>query len=175
MNNRFYGELILLLITCLVALPLQFIPKLKENKKVEIIFGLVVFAVFGIYATYTSIKDNPKVDAKLGKNYIEFKKNEVISLNNIEDVQFYDNVKFEIVANGYRWGNDDYYSGDANVNIKKGEKTLKYIYKGKVYINANNKSYIVLNKKGTTKFYVFNLGTKKKTKQMYYKLLEHAH
>ena len=35
MNNRFYGELILLLITCLVALPLQFIPKLKENKKVN--------------------------------------------------------------------------------------------------------------------------------------------
>lgn len=63
MNNRFYGELILLLIACLVALPLQFISKLKENKKVEIIFGLVVFAVFGIYATYTSIKDNPKVDA----------------------------------------------------------------------------------------------------------------
>lgn len=109
------------------------------------------------------------------ENYIEFKKNEVISLNNIEDVQFYDNVKFEIVANGYRWGNDDYYSGDANVNIKKGEKTLKYIYKGKVYINANNKSYIVLNEKGTTKFYVFNLGTKKKTKQMYYELLEHVH
>ena len=49
MNNRFYGELILLLIACLVELPLQFIPKLKENKKVEIIFGLVVFAVFGIY------------------------------------------------------------------------------------------------------------------------------
>lgn len=43
MNNRFYGELILLLITCLVALPIQFIPKLKENKKVKIIFGLVVF------------------------------------------------------------------------------------------------------------------------------------
>ena len=37
------------------------------------------------------------------------------------------------------------------------------------------KSYIVLNEKGTTKFYVFNLGTKKKTKQMYYELLEHAH
>lgn len=175
MNNRFYDELILLLITCLVALPLQFIPKLKENKKVKIIFCIMVIVVFGIYATYTSIKDNPKVDAKLGENYIEFKKNEVISLNNIEDVQFYDNVKFEIVANGYRWGNDDYYSGDANVNIKKGKKTLKYIYKGKVYINANNKSYIVLNEKGTTKFYVFNLGTKKKTKQMYYELLEHAH
>lgn len=104
MNNRFYGELILLLITCLVALPIQFIPKLKENKKVKIIFCIMVFAVFGIYATYTSIKDNPKVDAKLGENYIEFKKNELISLNNIEDVQFYDNVKFEIVANGYRWG-----------------------------------------------------------------------
>ena len=88
MNNRFYGELILLLITCLVALPIQFIPKLKENKKVKIIFCIMVFAVFGIYATYTSIKDNPKVDAKLGENYIEFKKNEVISLNNIEDVQF---------------------------------------------------------------------------------------
>ena len=97
------------------------------------------------------------------------------SLNNIEDVQFYDNVKFEIVPNGYRWGNDDYYSGDANVNIKKGKKTLKYIYKGKVYINANNKSYIVLNEKGASKSYVFNLGTKKKTKQMYYELLEHAH
>lgn len=166
MNNRFYDELILLLITCLVALPLQFIPKLKENKKVKIIFCIMVIVVFGIYATYTSIKDNPKVDAKLGENYIEFKKNEVIPLNNIEDVQFYDNVKFEIVANGYRWGNDD---------IKKGEKTLKYIYKGKVYINANNKSYIVLNEKGTSKFYVFNLGTKKKTKQMYYELLEHAH
>ena len=110
----------------------------------------------------------------MGINF-SFDQNEVISLNNIEDVQFYDNVKFEIVANGYRWGNDDYYSGDANVNIKKGEKTLKYIYKGKVYINANNKSYIVLNEKGTTKFYVFNLGTKKKTKQMYYELLEHVH
>ena len=72
-------------------------------------------------------------------------------------------------------GNDDYYSGDANVNIKKGEKTLKYIYKGKVYINANNKSYIVLNEKGSSKFYVFNLGTKKKTRQMYYELLEHVH
>ena len=44
-----------------------------------------------------------------------------------------------------------------------------------VYINTNIKSYIVLNEKGTTKFYVFNLGTKKKTKQMYYELLEHAH
>lgn len=44
-----------------------------------------------------------------------------------------------------------------------------------MYINANNKSYIVLNEKGTTKLYVFNLGTKKKTKQMYYELLEHAH
>ena len=59
--------------------------------------------------------------------------------------------------------------------INKGKKTLKYIYKGKVYINANNKSYIVLNEKGASKSYVFNLGTKKKTKQMYYELLEHAH
>ncbi|MEE0667069.1 hypothetical protein [Holdemanella biformis] len=87
----------------------------------------MVIVVFGIYTTYTSIKDNPKVDAKFGENYIEFKKNEVILLNNIEDVQFYDNVKFVIVPNGYRWSNDDYYSGDANVNIKKGKKTLKYI------------------------------------------------
>ena len=55
------------------------------------------------------------------------------------------------------------------------KKTLKYIYKGKVYINANNKSYIVLNEKGASKSYVFNLDTKKKTKQMYYELLEHVH
>lgn len=175
MNNRFYGELILFLIACLVALPLQFIPKLKENKKVKIIFSIVVFAVFGIYTIYTSIKDNPKVDARLDENSIEFKKNEVISFNNIEEVQFYENVKLEILANGYRWGNDDYYSGDANVNIEKGKKTIRSIYKGKVYINTNNESYIVLNKKGTSKAYVFNLGTKKKTEQMYYELLEHVH
>ena len=54
------------------------------------------------------------------------------------------------------------------INCEKGCQTP-------VYINANNKSYIVLNEKGSSKSYVFNLGTKKKTKQMYYELLEHVH
>ena len=124
------------------------------------------------FILYTSIKDNPEVNAKMNENSIEFKKEEAISFSDIENIQFYDHVQLEIVPNGYRWGNDDYYSGDANVNIKKGEKILKSIYKGKVYINTNNKSYIVLNIKGTSKFYVFNLSTEKKTKQMYNKLLE---
>ena len=100
MNNRFYGELILLLIACLVALPIQFIPKLKENKKVKIIFCIMVFAVFGIYATYTSIKDNPKVDAKLGENYIEFKKNEVISLIN-DNLNMYINDHLRMYTSDY--------------------------------------------------------------------------
>ena len=66
---------------------------------------------------------------------------------------------------------------DKTQNYSKVTKLLvkPYIYKGKVYINANNKSYIVLNEKGASKSYVFNLGTKKKTRQMYYELLEHVH
>lgn len=175
MNNRLLEELLLFIFICILALPFEFSSKLKRNKKAKLFFMCMVFSMVGIYATFTSIKDNPKVEASLHSNYIELKKGEKIDFDEIENVKYYGNVIIKINPNGYRWGNDNYYSGDANVNIMaKNGNELEDIYKAKVYINTGVDAYIVMDVPKINKKFVFNLNDKQKTKKMYQCLIQNS-
>jgi hypothetical protein len=63
------------------------------------------------------------------EDYLELKEDEKISYDDISDVVYYEDVQIEVNPNGDRWGNDDYYSGDANVKFLDSDGNLiEYIY-----------------------------------------------
>lgn len=172
MDNRFYTELFIFLIAFVLYIPFQIGPKLKKNKKAKIIFVIVTVAIIVGYSTYTAIKDNPRVQASLGSDYIEFKDEEKIDCDEIETIDYYEDAMMKINPNGYRWGDDNYYSGDANVNILDLDgNELKSVYKAKVYVNKKVHNYILIDVNKPNKVYVFNLGDKQETENLYRDLM----
>lgn len=171
--NKYYIDLILFLVVFVAAIPFVLVPRLKNNKKAKITYAIIVIALIGGFSTYTSIKDNPKVEASLGGASIEFNKGETVDFEEIKSIQYYEDVTLDINPNGYRWGNDDYYSGDANIRIMDAnENELEFIYKGKVYIDRNVQDCIVMDVNDSSKTYIFNLGNKQETKKLYQDLIE---
>ena len=99
-------------------------------------------------------------------NYLKL--NEEIKYTSIELCENYRDCTLKIVANGFRWGYQTYYSGDANVEIynSKNER-LNYYYKAKVYYNIDVNSVIVLKDANDDKVYIFNFDTNQQTQDFY--------
>lgn len=172
-NGRFYIQLFLFLIAFVLYVPFQIVPKLKNKKTAKIIFVIVVFTLFVSYSTYTAMTDNPIIEARLGLNYIEFKEDERIDYDEIKTIDYYEDVLMKIYPNGYRWGNDSYYSGEANINILNSQgNELKSVYKANVYVNKKVHNYILIDVNNPNKEYVFNLGDEQETENLYQNLMK---
>lgn len=114
--------------------------------------------------------DNPPIQAMMSENRIIFKKDEIIRFNDIKSIKYFEDVELNLSANGYRWDNGIYYSGDAAFNITDDDTTLLSVPKCRAYITYVVKNYIyVYTDKENGKF-IFNLETEEATKQFYDKI-----
>ena len=143
MTKFFLLDLILLLIIGGVAIILQYHFGNRLSKKVEIVYGCISVVIVAVTTIVFAIKMNPIITPSLHADYLKL--NEEIKFTSIELCENYRDCTLKIVANGFRWGYQTYYSGDANVEIynSKNEK-LDYYYKAKVYYNLDVNDFIVL-------------------------------
>lgn len=163
--------LFVIIVFTILLLPFQFTPKLKNNKKIKIIVMISILIISAIILISQAILLNPKVEGIIDNDYVQFKE-EKVYFNNIENIQYLENVDLVLSANGFRWGNDDYYSGDANAEVinREDESILLSIYKGKVYIDRDVDDYIVITSNNPYKVFIFNYSTAKDTKAVFNKL-----
>lgn len=164
--------LFVIIIFTILLLPFELIPKLKNNKKIKIIVMISIVIICAIIFISQAIVLNPKVEATINENNVQFKEDEKVYFNHIENIQYLENVDLAVSANGFRWGNDEYYSGEANVEAisQEDDSTLLSIYKGKVYIDRNVDDFIVITRNKPNKTFIFNYSTKEETKAIYKEL-----
>lgn len=168
MNQQFLMTFGLAVILCICLLPFERNPKYKKYRKTYVAIIIVGVAIFASLTMYLAWRNNPKVHAALSTNYIEFKKGEKFAYDDIDSIKYYKDVQVDVIPNGYRWGSEQYYSGDANIDLinSKGKK-VESIFKAKAYLDSKSDSYIVLTVKDPYKTYVFNLSSNQKTEDMY--------
>lgn len=176
MNYRFEGledmtkffllDLILFLIIGGVAIILQYHFGNRLSMKVEIVYGCISVVIVAVTTIVFTIQMNPIITPSLHADYLKL--NEEIKYTSIELCENYRDCTLKIVANGFRWGYQTYYSGDANVEIynSKNER-LNYYYKAKVYYNIDVNSVIVLKDANDAKVYIFNFDTNQQTQDFY--------
>ncbi len=166
MTKFFLLDLILFLIIGGVAIILQYHFGNRLSKKVEIVYGCISVVIVAVTSTVFAIKMNPIITPSLHADYLKL--NEEIKYESIELCENYRDCTLKIVANGFRWGYQTYYSGDANVEIynSKNER-LNYYYKAKVYYNIDVNSVIVLKDANDAKVYIFNFDTNQQTQDFY--------
>ena len=166
MTKFFLLDLILFLIIGGVAIILQYHFGNRLSKKVEIVYGCISVVIVAVTSTVFAIKMNPIITPSLHADYLKL--NEEIKYESIELCENYRDCTLKIVANGFRWGYQTYYSGDANVEIynSKNEK-LDYYYKAKVYCNLDVNDFIVLKDVNENKIYIFNFDTNQQTQEFY--------
>ena len=166
MTKFFLLDLILFLIIGGVAIILQYHFGNRLSKKVEIVYGCISVVIVVVTSTVFAIKMNPIITPSLHADYLKL--NEEIKYESIELCENYRDCTLKIVANGFRWGYQTYYSGDANVEIynSKNER-LNYYYKAKVYYNIDVNSVIVLKDANDAKVYIFNFDTNQQTQDFY--------
>ena len=166
MTKFFLLDLILFLIFGGVAIILQYHFGNRLSKKVEIVYGCISVVIVAVTSTVFAIKMNPIITPSLHADYLKL--NEEIKYTSIELCENYRDCTLKIVANGFRWGYQTYYSGDANVEIynSKNEK-LDYYYKAKVYYNLDVNDFIVLKDVNENKIYIFNFDTNQQTQDFY--------
>lgn len=166
MTKFFLLDLILFLIIGGVAIILQYHFGNRLNKKFEIVYGCISAGIIAVTSIVFAIKMNPIITPSLHADYLKL--NEEIKYTSIELCENYRDCTLKIVANGFRWGYQTYYSGDANVEIynSKNER-LNYYYKAKVYYNLDVNSVIVLKDANDAKVYIFNFDTNQQTQDFY--------
>ena len=166
MTKFFLLDLILILIIGGVAIILQYHFGNRLNKKFEIVYGCISVVIIAVTSIVFTIKMNPIIKPSLHDDYLKL--NEEIKYESIELCENYRDCTLKIVANGFRWGYQTYYSGDANVEIynSKNEK-LDYYYKAKVYYNLDVNDFIVLKDVNENKIYIFNFDTNQQTQEFY--------
>lgn len=166
MTKFFLLDLILFLIIGGVAIILQYHFGNRLSKKVEIVYGCISVVIVAVTSTVFAIKMNPIITPSLHADYLKL--NEEIKYTSIELCENYRDCTLKIIANGFRWGYQTYYSGDANVEIynSKNER-LNYYYKAKVYYNIDVNSVIVLKDANDAKVYIFNFDTNQQTQDFY--------
>ena len=166
MTKFFLLDLILFLIICGVAIILQYHFGNRLSKKFEIVYGCISVVIIAVTSIVFTIKMNPIIKSSLHADYLKL--NEEIKYESIELCENYRDCTLKIVANGFRWGYQTYYSGDANVEIynSKNEK-LDYYYKAKVYYNLDVNDFIVLKDVNENKIYIFNFDTNQQTQEFY--------
>ncbi len=144
-------------LTCLIT----------NKRKVQIYILLPTIFLLHILIVFEAKKANPIVVATLDENCVKFKETEIVYLADITELKYYSDVKADYAANGYRWSNHKYFSGDADVIFEDvNGKILDKFRKCKLYILKNDDTYIVIETKGSKDF-VFNLGDEDKTEEMY--------
>lgn len=166
MTKFFLLDLILFLIIGGVAIILQYHFGNRLNKKFEIVYGCISAGIIAVTSIVFAIKMNPIITPSLHADYLKL--NEEIKYTSIELCENYRDCTLKIVANGFRWGYQTYYSGNANVEIynSKNER-LNYYYKAKVYYNIDVNSVIVLKDANDAKVYIFNFDTNQQTQDFY--------
>ena len=166
MTKFFLLDLILFLIIGGVAIILQYHFGNRLSKKVEIVYGCISVVIVAVTTIVFTIQMNPIITPSLHADYLKL--NEEIKYTSIELCENYRDCTLKIVANGFRWGYQTYYSGDANVEIynSKNER-LNYYYKAKVYYNLDVNSVIVLKDANDDKVYIFNFDTNQQTQDFY--------
>lgn len=166
MTKYFLLDLILFLILCCVAIVLKYHFGNRMNKKFEIVYGCISAVILAVISIVFTIKMNPIITPSLHADYLKL--NEEIKYTSIELCENYRDCTLKIVPNGFRWGYQTYYSGDANVEIynSKNEK-LDYYYKAKVYYNLDVNNFIVLKDENDAKVYIFNFNTNQQTQDFY--------
>ncbi|MBD9043375.1 MAG: hypothetical protein EGR32_02710 [Solobacterium sp.] len=166
MTKFFLLDLILFLIIGGVAIILQYHFGNRLNKKFEIVYGCISAGIIAVISIVFTIKMNPIITPSLHADYLKL--NEEIKYTSIELCENYRDCTLKIVANGFRWGYQTYYSGDANVEIynSKNER-LNYYYKAKIYCNLDVNDFIVLKDVNESKIYIFNFDTNQQTQDFY--------
>ena len=138
-----------------------------KQKKRRIIVILCVYLTFICSTMIVARFDNPPIQAMMSENRIIFKKDEIIRFNNIKNITYFEDVELDLSANGYRWDNGIYYSGDAAFNITDDDTTLLSVPKCRAYITYVVKNYIYVYTDKENEKFIFNLETEEATKQFY--------
>lgn len=138
-----------------------------KQKKRRIIVILCVILTFICSTMIFARFDNPPIQAMMSENRIIFKKDEIIRFNNIKNITCFEDVELDLSANGYRWDNGIYYSGDAAFNITDDDTTLLSVPKCRAYITYVVKNYIYVYTDKENEKFIFNLETEEATKQFY--------
>ena len=138
-----------------------------KQKKRRIIVILCVILTFICSTMIFARSDNPPIQAMMSENRIIFKKDEIIRFNDIKSIKYFEDVELDLSANGYRWDNGIYYSGDAAFNITDDDTTLLSVPKCRAYITYVVKNYIYVYTDKENEKFIFNLETEEATKQFY--------
>ena len=85
----------------------------KTKEKTNYCYFVCVILTFICSTMIFARFDNPPIQAMMSENRIIFKKDEIIRFNNIKNITYFEDVELDLSANGYRWDNGIYYSGDA--------------------------------------------------------------
>ncbi len=161
-------NLILGIILASIIVIFDFLERNRMDKKKRLIIKCILAGIFGIVIIFSTMRLNPPVHATIQKGSIEFKSNERVKFSDIESITYFKDTKIELVANGFRWGNNKYYSGDANIRFLNADGTEKeYVYKCKAYLNGRSNDYILIKQKNSTQAYVFNFENTSDTEQFY--------
>lgn len=141
-----------------------------KQKKRQVIVILCVILTFICSTMIFARFDNPPIQAMMSENRIIFKKDEIIRFNDIKSIKYFEDVELNLSANGYRWDNGIYYSGDAAFNITDDDTTLLSVPKCRAYITYVVKNYIYVYTDKENEKFIFNLETEEATKQFYDKI-----
>lgn len=138
-----------------------------KQKKRQVIVILCVILTFICSTMIFARFDNPPIQAMMSENRIIFKKDEIIRFNDIKSIKYFEDVELNLSANGYRWDDGIYYSGDAAFNITDDDTTLLSVPKCRAYITYVVKNYIYVYTDKENEKFIFNLETEEATKQFY--------
>ena len=151
----------------LIVIIIFFCQVFIKQKKSRIIVILCVILTFICSTMIFARFDNPPIQAMMSENRIIFKKDEIIRFNDIKSIKYFEDVELDLSANGYRWDNGIYYSGDAAFNITDDDTTLLSVPKCRAYITYVVKNYIYVYTDKENEKFIFNLETEEATKQFY--------
>lgn len=154
----------------LIVIIIFFCQVFIKQKKRRIIVILCVILTFICSTMIFARFDNPPIQAMMSENRIIFKKDEIIRFNDIKSIKYFEDVELNLSANGYRWANGIYYSGDAAFNITDDDTTLLSVPKCRAYITYVVKNYIYVYTDKENEKFIFNLETEEATKQFYDKI-----
>lgn len=162
--NHTQLTIIISVLCIIIAFFCQVFIKQKKRQVIVILCAILTFICFDMALARF---DNPPVQATISANSLIFKKDEIIRFNDIKSIKYFEDVELDLSANGYRWDNGIYYSGDAAFNITDDDTTLLSVPKCRAYITYVVKNYIYVYTDKENEKFIFNLETEEATKQFY--------
>lgn len=162
--NHTQLTIIISVLCIIIAFFCQVFIKQKKRQVIVILCAILTFICFEMALARF---DNHPVQATISANSLIFKKDEIIRFNDIKNITYFEDVELDLSANGYRWDNGIYYSGDAAFNITDDDTTLLSVPKCRAYITYVVKNYIYVYTDKENEKFIFNLETEEATKQFY--------